>query len=148
MSRSGYSNDLENWQLIRWRGAVKSSIRGKRGQSFLREMLAALDSMPEKRLIEEELEKDGEVCALGAVGRARGIDMGNINPEDLDAVSAAFGIPDALAREIMNVNDDYLWWKEATPEKRYDVVRKWVVRNLTQPTEDRDPSEPRSGDAL
>jgi hypothetical protein len=37
MSRSGYSDDLENWSLIRWRGAVASAIRGRRGQAFLRE---------------------------------------------------------------------------------------------------------------
>lgn len=130
MSRASYSDDLDNWQLIRWRGAVTSAIRGKRGQSFLREMLAALDSLPDKRLIEGELEKDGEVCALGAVGKARGIDMSNIDPEDYDAVSAAFGIPDSLAREIMFVNDEYLWWKEATPEKRFEVMRAWVAKKL------------------
>jgi hypothetical protein len=131
MSRSGYSDDLDNWTLIRWRGAVKSAIRGQRGQAFLREMLAALDALPGKRLIAEELETDGEVCALGAVGRARGIDMSNIDPEDYAAVSSTFGIPDALAREIMNVSDEYLWWKDATPEKRFDCVRNWVVRKLT-----------------
>ena len=136
MSRSCYSDDLDNWTLIRWRGAVASAIRGKRGQAFLREMLAALDALPEKRLIGEELEKDGEVCALGAVGKARGIDMSNIDPEDYDAVAATFNIPDAFAREIMFVNDDSLWWKEATPEKRFDIVRSWVVKNLTNSKQD------------
>ena len=38
MSRSGYSDDLDNWDLIRWRGQVSSAIRGKRGQGFLREL--------------------------------------------------------------------------------------------------------------
>lgn len=33
MSRSGYSEDLDMWDLIRWRGAVKSALRGKRGQA-------------------------------------------------------------------------------------------------------------------
>jgi hypothetical protein len=130
MSRSGYSDDCDNWDLIRWRGAVASAIRGKRGQSFLKEMLTALDALPEKRLIAEELEKDGEVCALGVIGRARGIDMSQLDPEDYGAVSIAFGIPRALAQEIMFVNDDYLWWKEATPEKRFATVRKWVEKKL------------------
>ena len=31
MSRSGYEDGLEMWDLIRWRGAVASAIRGKRG---------------------------------------------------------------------------------------------------------------------
>lgn len=131
MARAGYSDDLENWQLIRWRGAVASAIRGKRGQAFLQEMLTALDSLPEKRLIGEELEKDGEVCALGAVGKVRGIDMSTVDPEDYDAVAETFGIPHALAREIMFVNDESLWWKEATPEKRFETVRNWVAKQLT-----------------
>jgi len=47
MSRSGYSDDCDDqWSLICWRGAVKSAIRGKRGQAFLKEMLAALDALP------------------------------------------------------------------------------------------------------
>lgn len=48
MSRSGYSNDGEN--IAMWRGQVASAIRGKRGQAFLRELVEALDAMPEKRL--------------------------------------------------------------------------------------------------
>ena len=48
MSRSGYSDDIDdNWAHIMWRGRVASSIRGKRGQAMLRELLAALDAMPE-----------------------------------------------------------------------------------------------------
>lgn len=35
MSRSGYSDDCYGWELICWRGAVNSAIKGKRGQSFL-----------------------------------------------------------------------------------------------------------------
>jgi hypothetical protein len=47
MSRSQYIDDCDdNWQLIRWRGMVASAIRGKRGQQFLKDLLAALDAMP------------------------------------------------------------------------------------------------------
>lgn len=56
MSRSGYSDDLDSWSMIRWRGAVTSATRGARGQAFFREMLAALDAMPEKKLIADDLE--------------------------------------------------------------------------------------------
>ena len=64
MSRSGYSDDCSGRELNLWRGAVESAIRGKRGQAFLREMLVALDAMPEKRLIAGELvTPTGEVCA-------------------------------------------------------------------------------------
>jgi hypothetical protein len=61
VSRSGYVDDMcDEWALIRYRGAVASAIRGKRGQAFLREMLAALDAMPEKRLTAGALVFDGQ----------------------------------------------------------------------------------------
>jgi hypothetical protein len=82
MSRAQYSEDIDGWELIRWRGAVAKAIKGKRGQAFLREMLIALDALPDKRLIARELEKDGEVCAIGSVGKARGIDLSTVDPED------------------------------------------------------------------
>jgi hypothetical protein len=129
VSRSGYTDDCEGWELIRWRGAVASAIRGKRGQDFLRKMLAALDAMPGKRLIANELEMDGEVCAIGAVGRMQGIDMSNIDPSEPEEVGAAFNIPCALVKEISSVNDEWDW--RGTPEQRFETVRKWVVAQLT-----------------
>jgi hypothetical protein len=130
MGRAGYVDDMDSqWDLIRWRGAVTSAIRGKRGQAFLREMLDALDAMTDKSLIAEELETNGEVCALGTVGLKRGIDMSKIDPEDFDQVSGAFGISGALAREIMFENDEGTWKKE-TPQERWVRIRKWVVGHL------------------
>lgn len=131
MSRSGYVDDYDGWDLIRWRGAVKSAIRGKRGQAFLREMATALDALPEKVLITEELEKDGEVCALGAVGRLRGIDMKLIDPEEREAVAEVFGIPRTLACEIMYENDEGSW--RETPQGRWMRVRNWVSKQLIEP---------------
>jgi hypothetical protein len=129
MSRSGYSDDVEdNWALIMWRGAVASSIRGKRGQAFLREMLATLDAMPSKRLIPHDLEAGGEVCAIGAVGAKRGIDMTKIDPEDNETVAGTFDIAVPLVREIVYVNDDYAL--NETPERRWARMRNWVVRQI------------------
>jgi hypothetical protein len=137
MSRAGYSDDIDdNWQLICWRGAVKSAIRGKRGQEFLRRMLAALDALPSKRLIAHELEKDGDVCALGSVARVQGMDVSAIDPGDYDAVASAFGIPQALVREIEYVNDEYLDHLPSSPEteeSRFQTVREWVVDHLIKP---------------
>lgn len=128
--RSGYSEDIDdNWQLIRWRGAVASAIKGKRGQAFLREMLAALDALPDKRLIAHELEQGGEVCALGSLAKARGMDTAKIDPEDYEAVASSFGIPEALAREIEYVNDEWPGYRD-TAEQRFETVRKWVVSNI------------------
>lgn len=129
MSRSGYSEDCENgWALIRWRGAVNSAIKGKRGQAFFKELLAALDALPEKKLIAHDLEKEGAVCTLGAVGRARGMTMALIDPEDHHTVANQFNIPHALACEIMWMNDDAFW--RATPEDRFTKMRAWVESQI------------------
>lgn len=142
MSRSGYIDDCDdNWQMIKWRGMVASSIRGKRGQRLLTDLLAALDAMPVKALIAHELEtKDGEVCALGALGKARGIDMEKLDPEEPESVAAAFDIATPLAQEIVYMNDDHLdsRWNEATkryeditPEERWKSMRAWVAAKIT-----------------
>lgn len=137
MSRSGYSEDFDDgWQIIRWRGAVASAIRGKRGQAFLREMLEALDVMPERRLIKNELRKGGDVCAIGSVGARRGVDLEALDPEDHAAIAEAFGIAEALVQEIEYENDE-CW--AATPERRWELVREWVVERIKpaeQPAEE------------
>lgn len=133
MSRSGYSEDYdEPWQMAMWRGAVAKSIRGKRGQAFLAEMLAALDAMPEKRLIAHDLQVGGEVCAIGSVGAKRGVDMTTVDPEDYSTVAATFGIASALAQEIAYENDE-VGCRDETPEMRWERVRKWVVSNIVAP---------------
>lgn len=130
MSRSGYSEECENeWALIRYRGAVKSAIRGARGQAFLCELLAALDSLSEKKLIVGDLEAGGEVCAIGAVGKARGIDMSKMNPEDAETVAAVFGIAPAMAREIVYENDEGTWYDERN-DARFNRMRKWCLSNI------------------
>jgi predicted outer membrane lipoprotein len=106
MSRSGYSDDCDGWALFRWRGAVSQAIRGKRGQAMLGEMLQALDALPEPTLAAESLvTSDGEYCALGALGRARAMELESINPDDRESVAQAFGVAEALAAEIMDLND-------------------------------------------
>ncbi len=134
MSRSGYSDDLDdNWQLIKWRGQVASAIRGKRGQACLREMLAALDAMPEKALIAHELELAGDVCALGALGKARGLDMAKLDPEEPDDVAAAFNIASPLAREIVYENDEGPYGE--TAEQRWKRMREWVAQRAATPVQ-------------
>jgi len=136
MSRSGYCDDgdFDNWQMIRWRGAVTSAFKGKRGQAFLREMLAALDALPEKKLISYDLvQPDGCVCALGAVGKARGTDMSRVDPEDHDGVSGLFGVAHAMACEIMFYNDEGSYHYE-TPEQRFVRMRAWVACQIKEAT--------------
>lgn len=131
MSRSGYIEEFDNnIHLINWRGAVASAIRGRRGQAFLREMREALNALPIKRLIAHELEAAGEVCAVGAVGRARGVDMSRIDPEDNDTIAKTFGVARALACEVMYLNDEYYY---SSPEERYVNLRRWVDKNIKEP---------------
>jgi hypothetical protein len=131
MSRSGYCDGTDdNWQLIMWRGQVASSIRGKRGQAMLREMLVALDGLPKKELIAESLQSGAGVCAFGALGLAREIDMVSMDPDDTLTVAKAFGVAEPLVREIVYENDEGTWRKE-TPRGRYERMRSWVVGNIT-----------------
>ena len=129
MSRSNYSDDLDQWDLIRWRGAVKSAIRGKRGQTFLREMIDSLDAMPHKRLIAHELMEDGDVCAIGSVGVSRGVDMTRVNVEDGDQIAEMFGVANALVREVEYMNDEGVYRPE-TPEERWVRMRAWVEAQI------------------
>jgi hypothetical protein len=132
VSRSGYTDEMDDsWALIRWRGAVESALSGKRGQALLREMAAALDGMPVKELVRGELEDGDSVCALGAVGRCRGLKMAEIDPEDYEQVAAKFGIAEALAREIEYENDEGGW--NETPAARWQRMRAWVAENTGEP---------------
>ena len=99
-------------------------------------MLEALDALPEPVLISEELiDSDGDVCALGCVGQARGMDMSAIDYEETDEVGKAFGIARALAAEIAYENDE--GWYNETPYDRFKRVRRWVVNQLLS-----EPQEP------
>lgn len=139
MSRSGYSDGCYGWDLIRWRGAVKKAIRGKRGQAFLREMLVALDALPEKKLVAGHLATPaGEVCAIGSVLVRRGVDTSEIDVEDWEQVAQKAGISEALVREIEHVNDeawDYHQIMNDPDEYRFAKVRHWVVSQLQENTD-------------
>jgi hypothetical protein len=59
--------------------------------------------------------------------------MKALDPEDSDAVAAAFGIAPAMAREIEYENDEGSW--NETPEQRYERVVKWVRKQLNPSTD-------------
>jgi hypothetical protein len=143
MSRSGYSDDCDDILAFgRWRAQVVSATRGKRGQAFLKDLLAALDAMPVKSLVSHEFEADGEVCALGCIARQRGIDMSQFDPEDYevgDDIAKSLGIAHQLAKEIMFENDEFYLWDPAKGrirndptegEKRWAYMRKWVADQI------------------
>lgn len=129
MSRSGYSDDNDPWAHIRWRGQVASATRGKRGQRMFIELRDALDAMPNKRLITGDLEADGEVCTLGALGQARGIDMKDLDICDTEALGETFDVAHQLAAEVMWMNDD-AWPYCFSDEDRWTRVRAWVDQQI------------------
>lgn len=132
MSRSGYTDDYdEPWSMVMWRGAVESAMRGRRGQLFFRDLAAALDALPEKRLVANELETDdGAVCALGALAKARGVKLEPDDAYDHDKLGQAFDIANALAQEAMYENDEGAWRGRETDAERWTRMRAWAASKL------------------
>jgi hypothetical protein len=88
--------------------------------------------MPVKRLITDALKCDDGVCALGALGEQRGIDMSELDPHDPDTVAGVFDIASPLAKEIVFMNDEGFWPRD--PEERWRMMRGWVDRQIKEPT--------------
>lgn len=176
MSRSGYSDDCDdNLAMGRWIAIRNKAMGGRRGQTFLSELLASLDAMSVKELVREALVDGydpylialeatppryfGEarpqpfcgVCALGAVGQARGLAMAHLDPDEPAMVAVAFGITETVVREVVYANDDlsedrrdelfgpwhpndyhskrFLRFPE-TPSERWTRMRKWVAEQI------------------
>ena len=141
MSRSGYTDDeCEQWEMICWRGAVASAIRGRRGQALLREMRDALLALEDKRLAIGFTPDDGCTCALGVVGRKRGMVDDGLRALDAqiedgynrEVVAETFGVADALTAEVMWMNDEFYSYsaRPETPEQRYQRMLKWVESKI------------------
>lgn len=132
MSRSGYSYDYDHVNL--YRNAVDRSIAGRRGQTFLRRLLAALDALPRPRLIAGLLRENDDVCTLGSLIPVETIAAKpSLNDEDLDAERLT-GLLDAapsLLREIAYLNDEEGPSRE-TPEARFVRIRAWIVSQLRE----------------
>ena len=144
MSRSGYTDDFgydEPWRHNLYRGRVRRSIAGKRGQKMLRELAAALDAMPVKALVPGSFQRcdDGKVCTLGCLLRARGVDTSELEAaigddpdyaEDVSQEAAdAVGVARPMAAEIMYLNDEHPLWNE-TDAERWTRMRRWVQSEI------------------
>ncbi len=144
MSRipEGECEDYESQR--RWalqRANTVRQIKSKRGQAFLRELLAALEALPEKKLIEGAIAKGDHVCALGALAMKRRVDAG----ESRQAVLA-----DLASHNVDPDNDDwdglYVWdwavnalaaphlisWE--IPAENDDGGKKYVGMEMRGPT--------------
>ena len=124
MTRSGYSDDCPHLGL--YRSSVERALAGRRGQAFLTEALAALDALPERRLIADEFTDGADCCLLGAVALARGETLPN--DAEPDELGARLGIAPSMAAELMYVNDE--WPGPESDEQRFERVRGWLVAKL------------------
>ena len=144
MSRSGYTDDAEN--VAMWRGQVASAIRGKRGQQLLLDMVKALDAMPQKQLFQGHLvAPDGGVCALGAVGLARGVDMKQFekhidadgyvdDPMSLaEQLGSSLDAAYQLIQEIQYLNDEWFSHAYDAPNPKFGVPGQpqFISRDIT-----------------
>jgi hypothetical protein len=135
-------DDWEPWMDGQWAGALRSAIRGRRGQQFLRDLVNALDALPEPELSAGALEDEetGCCCAFGAVRRFRGAESVPLyfHPmeEDVtpDHLTEPFDVSRALAWEVVEANEG--WCKSNSPEtrrQRFKEVRRWAVGALLSP---------------
>ena len=140
MTRSGYIDDEPGDYYHLFRASVDRAIKGKRGQAFLRELAEAMDTMPEKVLISDELiNAEGHCCAIGVVCGSRGLEVAKVDCDDPWQVGGLVGIARSMAAEISYENDecghfvkssDGRWSWDETPEHRWTRMRKWVERNI------------------
>lgn len=130
MSRSGYSDDCENVCL--WRSAVRRAMTGYRGQHLLKKLRAALDALPNKRLIAGTIkDESGNVCALGALDPT-------VTAYEAEDLAVHFGVARALAAEIVYMNDEWIWDRNETPEARWIRMRAWVDQQIVREPTDAD----------
>lgn len=141
MGRSGYSDDCDDfYPVVLYRQAVQRATTGYRGQYLLRRLRDALDAMPAKRLIAGDIRNAaGEVCALGALDPNapkydEDDDWGDGNARKL---ADHFNVAQALAAEIVYMNDEYMDWRcrDETPEQRWTRMRAWVESQILPPSD-------------
>lgn len=134
MSRISYSeNEDYPGQFDLWQANCLRSLRGRQGQEELRALREALLSLPDKRLIHGVLvDEEGDVCAVGAYARHKGLDLQTFDPEDAtDEVGIAAGMPNLVAWKVVEMNDLNLD-SRVTPEQRYTKMLEWIDTQLSQ----------------
>lgn len=118
--RLNYSEDEDfPGQFNIWQANCRRSLGGKRGQSALKELEAALLALPEPRLVYGALCHEGDVCAVGAIALRRRIANGQSRDAALDALEhgagtddyadcygeEVLGLPRLVAWKMVEVND-------------------------------------------
>lgn len=134
-------DQLRSWAFT---GNIERSLRGRKGQKFLRELEAALLALPEKEIVAGTFHDGDKVCPLGAVyvqrRLAKGLsreeafadmdrEIGSSEDRDefelIEAAGSALGICTPLAYAVIAQADEWIS-KDATPEVRYGIILQWV----------------------
>ena len=128
-----------------WAYHLRRATASKRGQAFLRELLAALDAVPGHRLIGGSIKAEGSnVCALGAYAawremRERGITWRGAVRElpygggeqgwatTCELIRDRYGVAWTLAYEIAEFNDENAASATLDPADRWRDVRAYVA---------------------
>jgi hypothetical protein len=134
--------DWEPWMEGQAAGAMRSAIRGRRGQQLLRDLIAGLDALPVPELAAGALEdpETGCVCALGAVRLQRGAKAVPLrfDPDDPDIdwrdLAEPFDISETLAHAVVSENEyGSKRNDEQSRRMRWRSVRAWAVGHLLAP---------------
>lgn len=138
MSRLYYENDCDYIEGLQ-HGWLSSAIRGRRGQAFLRELVAALDALPAPELSCGALEdaQTGCCCAFGAVRRLRGPENVKLDfhPDEEEIaptyLAEPFGVSETLAWAVVQANEEIDEQNtEPARRRRWARVRAWAVLHL------------------
>lgn len=149
MSDSRFDNmdDSNSASPAQWAYRLRRSVGSKRGQAFLRELLAALDAVPGHRLIGGSMKAEGSnVCALGAYAawremNERGItwrgavrELPRADGDDDEGwlvtcrlVRDRYDVAWTLAYEIAEFNDENAASATDDPADRWRDVRDYVA---------------------
>ena len=141
MSRIDWCDEEDRpGQFALWDANCHRSLRGRAGQTALRDLEAALLAMAEKRLVKDALYHGNDVCAVGAYARHKGLNLADFDSEDeTDAVGVQAGMPPLVAWKVVALNDitfGTVWdvgrgrYRDMTPEERYARVLAWVRQEL------------------
>jgi len=107
--------------------SLERSINSKRGQAFLRELILALNALPEKILIYGDFENSDGYCVMGACLKYRNLNVREIDDSN-EGLGSIFNIHTEFIEKVIDVNDSPRIIETQT--KRWHRVRDWAVSNL------------------
>lgn len=116
-----------NRPLPAFKASISRAVNSTGGQAMLKNLLSALDAMPYPRLIGGVFEFDCDYCAIGALGKAAGLNVAKFSTEKLPELAATFGCPLVLIDVIMKTNDE---GRRELPAQKWSRMRDWTAHQI------------------